>query len=56
MVGNSLKSDVIPALQIGAHAVHIPFHTIWLHESIDDFMHNDLITIQHFSELLQICL
>ena len=56
MVGNSLKSDVIPALQIGAHAVHIPFHTTWLHESIDDFMHNDLITIQHFSELLQICL
>ncbi|MBO1362424.1 HAD hydrolase-like protein [Prevotella sp. A2931] len=56
MVGNSLKSDIIPALQIGAHAVHIPFHTTWLHESVDDFVHNDLITIQHFSELLQICL
>ncbi|NNM17711.1 MAG: HAD hydrolase-like protein, partial [Croceitalea sp.] len=27
MVGNSLKSDVIPILNIGAKAVHVPFHT-----------------------------
>jgi putative hydrolase of the HAD superfamily len=32
MVGNSLKSDVLPVCQIGAHAVHIPFHTTWAHE------------------------
>lgn len=55
MVGNSLRSDVIPALEIGAHAVHIPFHTTWQHEMIDDFTHSDLVTIRHFSELLQIC-
>ncbi len=35
MVGNSLKSDVLPVLAIGGHAVHIPFHTTWLHERID---------------------
>jgi len=36
MVGNSLKSDVLPVLNIGAHAFHIPFHTTWEHEMIDD--------------------
>lgn len=32
MVGNSFKSDIVPALKIGASAVHIPFHTTWAHE------------------------
>ena len=35
MIGNSLKSDVLPVLEIGGHACHIPFHTTWLHEQID---------------------
>ena len=35
MIGNSLKSDVLPVLAIGGHAVHIPFHTTWAHERID---------------------
>lgn len=34
MIGNSLKSDVLPILNIGAQAVHIPFHTIWKHEEV----------------------
>lgn len=35
MIGNSLKSDVLPVLEIGGHACHIPFHTTWAHEQID---------------------
>ncbi|RFS19970.1 HAD family hydrolase [Chitinophaga silvatica] len=35
MMGNSLKSDVIPVLGIGGHAIHIPYHTTWEHERID---------------------
>ncbi|HKK47239.1 MAG TPA: HAD family hydrolase [Balneolaceae bacterium] len=35
MVGNSLKSDVLPVTEIGAHAIHIPFHTTWEHEKIE---------------------
>ncbi|EIA09861.1 HAD family hydrolase [Flavobacterium frigoris] len=35
MIGNSLKSDILPVLEIGGHAVHIPFHTTWAHEKID---------------------
>jgi len=34
MIGNSLKSDVIPILNIGARAIHIPFHTTWAHEMV----------------------
>lgn len=34
MIGNSLKSDVLPLLNIGARAVHVPFHTTWQHEEV----------------------
>lgn len=32
MVGNSVRSDVLPVLAIGGHAVHIPYHVTWAHE------------------------
>lgn len=35
MIGNSLKSDILPVLGIGGHAIHIPFHVTWAHEKID---------------------
>ena len=34
MIGNSLKSDVLPIINIGAKAVHVPFHTTWQHEQV----------------------
>ncbi|QXP58531.1 HAD family hydrolase [Olleya sp. HaHaR_3_96] len=34
MIGNSLKSDVLPLINIKAKAVHIPFHTTWAHEQV----------------------
>ncbi|GGZ70573.1 HAD family hydrolase [Algibacter mikhailovii] len=36
MVGNSLKSDVLPLVNIGAHAIHVPFHTTWAHEQVTE--------------------
>lgn len=36
MIGNSLKSDVLPVLEIGANAIHVPFHSIWEHEKVTD--------------------
>lgn len=36
MVGNSVKSDILPVLNIGAHAFHIPFHTTWIHEEVKE--------------------
>jgi len=35
MIGNSLRSDVLPVLEIGGYACHIPFYTTWAHERID---------------------
>ncbi|AXE21149.1 HAD family hydrolase [Runella rosea] len=35
MIGNSLKSDVLPVLAIGGHGFHIPFHTTWAYEHIE---------------------
>ncbi|MDA9111463.1 HAD family hydrolase [Flavicella sp.] len=36
MVGNSLRSDVLPLLAIGAAAVHVPYHTTWMHEQVSE--------------------
>ena len=36
MIGNSLKSDVLPLVNIGAHAIHVPFHTTWAHEQVSE--------------------
>ena len=54
MVGNSFKSDIAPALKIGASAVHIPFHTTWAHEKTEEFEHPKLRRISRFEELLDI--
>lgn len=35
MIGNSLKSDVVPVLDLGGYAIHIPYHLTWEHEVID---------------------
>jgi putative hydrolase of the HAD superfamily len=34
MVGNSLRSDVLPVIALGGHAVHIPYHITWEHEAV----------------------
>jgi putative hydrolase of the HAD superfamily len=34
MVGNSVKSDILPVLAIGARAVHIPYEITWAHEHV----------------------
>lgn len=34
MVGNSLRSDILPLINIKAHAIHVPFHITWAHEQV----------------------
>ncbi|MCK7591109.1 HAD family hydrolase [Subsaxibacter sp. CAU 1640] len=36
MIGNSLKSDILPLVNIKAQAIHVPFHTTWMHEQVSD--------------------
>ena len=56
MVGNSFRSDIAPALQAGAYAVHIPYHVVWELEKSEEFPHPRLQKITRFSQLLDILL
>ncbi len=54
MLGNSLKSDVLPVLAIGGHAIHIPYHTTWAHEHVEHKVeHNNFKHVEHMKEILQ---
>lgn len=35
MCGNSMRSDILPALEAGAYAAHVPYPLIWEHEMAD---------------------
>ncbi|MDJ0644618.1 MAG: HAD family hydrolase [Flavobacteriaceae bacterium] len=52
MVGNSLKSDVLPLLEIGAKAIHIPFHTTWAHELVENNDTTGYHTIAKLTDVL----
>lgn len=54
MIGNSLKSDIAPALNIGASAIHIPFHVTWQLEHCENIEHERLVKITHFNEILKL--
>ncbi|WP_224490131.1 HAD family hydrolase [Robertkochia flava] len=54
MIGNSLKSDVLPIINIGARAIHVPFHTTWAHELVKDEDNNGgYHTIDRLTEVLE---
>jgi putative hydrolase of the HAD superfamily len=36
MVGNSLRSDVVPVVELGSRAVHIPYQVTWHHEHVPE--------------------
>lgn len=36
MIGNSLKSDIFPPLELGSWGVYVPFHTTWVHEEVKE--------------------
>ena len=54
MVGNSVRSDIAPALEAGASAIHIPYHVVWELEKSEEYDHEKLRRITHFSEILDV--
>ncbi len=55
MVGNSIKSDILPVINIGAKAIHIPFEVTWQHESNHSAPDSEtFITVSEISEILNI--
>lgn len=51
MVGNSLKSDILPVLELGGYGIHVPFHTTWIHEQVEhEVKHHHFFTAEHLGE------
>jgi putative hydrolase of the HAD superfamily len=53
MVGNSLKSDILPVLDLGGAGVHIPYHITWAaeHATAPTSFPGRLFILQRMSEL-----
>jgi putative hydrolase of the HAD superfamily len=55
MLGNSVKSDILPVLEIGGYAAHIPFHTTWAHEQIAETLeHQNFMPLNTMTEIIRI--
>ena len=53
MVGNSLRSDILPVARLGAKAVYIPYHLTWAHEMVSETQlgENRYVTLESFGLL-----
>lgn len=52
MVGNSEVSDVRPVLELGAWAVHVPYHTTWvLERASEPVVHDRRLTVASLSDV-----
>ena len=51
MVGNSLRSDILPVLALGGRAVHVPAATTWVHEHVEDVDPSGFTTLEHLGLL-----
>jgi len=51
MIGNSVRSDVLPVVTLGGQAVHIPYRVTWQHELTVDDSHNGFDRLEHIGQL-----
>jgi putative hydrolase of the HAD superfamily len=51
MVGNSVRSDVLPALDAGAQAVHVPYRVTWDLEHAEPLDHHRVVRLERIAEL-----
>jgi putative hydrolase of the HAD superfamily len=53
MVGNSLRSDILPVAAVGGQAVHIPYHITWQHEMVHNppLGKNGYYELEHMGQL-----
>lgn len=55
MAGNSLKSDIYPALAVGMYAAYVPYHTMWKHELTDENVTSErFLKVESFSQLAEL--
>ena len=54
MVGNSMKSDIVPVVNIGGQAIYIPYHLTWQHERIENFDSLQYLKIEKIYDILNV--
>ena len=54
VVGNSFKSDVLPAIEAGAKAAYVPSQYLWLYESAEEFEHPEVRTYRSVAEIFEV--
>lgn len=55
MIGNSLKSDVLPIINLGGYGIHVPYATTWEYEKIDfEIEHENFVALNNIKEVLNI--
>lgn len=55
MIGNAMRSDILPPLRIGSYAIHIPFATTWAHENVDEAVSSPrLYTLKSMREVVSL--
>jgi putative hydrolase of the HAD superfamily len=53
MIGNSLKSDILPVINIGGTGIHVPYHITWEHERVESMIaHDNFIQVEKISDIL----
>ncbi|MDE5491361.1 HAD family hydrolase [Elizabethkingia meningoseptica] len=54
MLGNSVKSDIMPVLDLGGYAAHIPYHTTWTHEQHETTLqHDNFVKLKRIDQILE---
>ena len=52
MIGNSVKSDIAPVVNIGGRAIHVPHEVVWVHEMMDMPQSDRIIEVKKITEIL----
>ena len=56
MIGNSMKSDIIPVLDLGGYAIYVPYHTTWEYENVSEtpIGNPKFFTVKNITNVLEI--
>ena len=55
MVGNSMKSDILPVLNIGGYGAYVPYKYTWEHEQLtESVQHEKLFELKNMKDILDL--
>lgn len=56
MIGNSVKSDIAPVINLGGWAIHTPHEVVWVHEMMDMPESERITIVQNIREIIPMLL